>query len=183
MNDLFLRFRQSWQEVHTLRSLIIGALFLALTLVLGRLSWYITPAVKVTFTFLSIAAVSMLFGPVMGAVVAGLADILGSWLFPVGPYFFGFTLSGIVGGLIYGLLLYKRPVKFWRALTARLLVILLVNIGLNTLWLSIFTKDAFLALMLPRVLKNLALLPVDVVLLSFVLVLVNRAYQAMGKPH
>ena len=49
----------------------------------------------------------MLFGPVVGGIMGGVADIIKYLLKPTGPFFFGFTFNAILGAVIYGVMLYK----------------------------------------------------------------------------
>jgi ECF transporter S component (folate family) len=102
-------------------------------------------------------------------------DILKYITKPAGGSFFpGYTLSAILGGLIYGSLLYNKPVRLWRVLTAEFWAKLFINCGLNTLWLKIMYGSAFMAILPTRALKNLIMLPIDTAILFFVLTFVSK---------
>ena len=122
-------------------------------------------SVRISFGYLATAANAVLLGPVPAALGAMITDLLVFLIKPTGPFFPGFTLSAGLGGLIYGLVLYKREVKLWRVLLAKLLIDVLVNILLNTLWVKMLYGNAFFALLPARALKNLIQYPVDVLLL------------------
>ena len=78
-------------------------------------------------TFIPIAWASILFGPLAGALTGALGDILGWAVNPVGPYFPGFTISGFVSGIIYGLFLYKKETTLLRVIAAAALMVLIVE--------------------------------------------------------
>ena len=106
-----------------------------------------------------------------------LCDVL-MWLIkPAGAYFPGYTLSGLLGGLIYGLCLYRRsgmPLYIGAALS-KILVNALINVGLNTCWSAVFTGKAYLALLPARALKNLIALAPEVALLILVLLAIEKS--------
>ena len=105
-----------------------------------------------------------LFGPVAGAVYGGVLDLVKYVVKPTGAFFPGFTLNAMLGGVLYGTILYRKPLTFRRALWADLVVALICNIFLNTLWLSMMSGKAMMVLLPMRVLKNLITWPVDAAL-------------------
>ena len=75
-------------------------------------------------------------------------------------------MSAIVAGFIYGVFYYKRNPSFIRVFIASFLVNVIVNIGLNTLWLAIlYNYDGmkFLTVIQARAVKNLVMTPVDAI--------------------
>ena len=72
--------------------------------------------------------------------------------------------GAMLGGVLYGTILYRKPLTFRRALWADLVVALICNIFLNTLWLSMMSGKAMMVLLPMRVLKNLIKWPVDAAL-------------------
>ena len=112
----------------------------------------------------------MLAGIILGwkysLVIAALTDLIGALLFPFGSYFVGYTISSALTGLVYGLLLYNKgefkvDKKFMiHLIIAILIVCVFINGGLNTLWLVLTSKKAFLAILPTRVLKQLLMIPI-----------------------
>lgn len=152
------------------RSISIIGLLMALDIILTRFVAIETPIVRIGFGFLPVAIIAMLYGPWIAGVAAALADFMGIMLFPkVALYFPGFTLSAFLGGIIYGLVLYKKPKTLGRLVLAILLVTVFVNLGLNTLWLTILLDKAIYVIFPARFIQNLVLAPVDIALLYFVL--------------
>ena len=108
------------------------------------------------------------FCTIIGSIsIRGIcADVIGALLFPFGAFFIGYTISALLTGLTYGLLLHQKKEfkvdkKFIIHLViATLIVTLLINGGLNTLWISIQYKKAFIALASTRIVKELIMIPV-----------------------
>ena len=115
-------------------------------------------------------------------MMAGVCtDVLGYFAgnLSMGAYFPGYTLTAVVGGLIWGLWLYPRKITVWRAIGAKICINLFCNICLNTLWLTVTGGKAMSVLLVTRVPKNLILLPIEIVLVYFGMKLVNRIYGAL----
>jgi ECF transporter S component (folate family) len=150
------------------RKIALCALLLASMIVLSRFLSIRTPIVSIGFVFVPHILTAILLGPRYSVALAALADIIGALLFPSGAFYFGFTLSAIASGLIYGLLLYRKG-KFkvdkrflWRRARACLLVTLLVNGVMNTLWVIALTKNAAAVVVPVRIAKQLVMLPIQV---------------------
>lgn len=180
MSKIANLFRSSARELRSPRCLALTALFIALniTLDLTGLTLKLSTELRIGFGFLCNAAIGMLFGPVVGMLAGFCTDVLGYFAgnMSMGAYFPGYTLTAIVGGLIWGLWLYRpgtiagdsRVKRIGRVVGAKACINLFCNICLNTLWLTI-TGGKALSLLLPlRVVKNVTLLPVECVLLFFV---------------
>lgn len=111
------------------------ALLVALQVVLGKIVQINLVSKEFNFGFLPVAVAGALLGPVPAAVVGALGDLIGSLLFPTGAYFPGFTLTGALVGLAYGLALYQKNASWVRALIAAVSGAV-INLLLNSLWLS-----------------------------------------------
>lgn len=168
-------FKDSAKEIRKTKSLVTMAVLLALAVVLGFVSVQVTESLRVGFSFLPNAVSGQLFGPVGGMLVGGLADILKYLVKPTGPFFPGFTISGILGGLIYGLTLYKKPTTLPRVILCMTLISVFVNILLNTYWLTILYGNSFLAIWPARIVSNLITLPINIILYYLVVTLLEKA--------
>lgn len=142
-------------------------LLMALQLVISRFSVGNT-FIKFSFTFLIVALIAKWYGPWWGMMTAAVVDVVGT-LMTGGPFFLGFTLSAVLGSLIYALFLYQQPVTWWRVIGASVLISLVVNAILNTLWVTIMYKTPFLGLFPVRALKQLITTPIQIVLVYLVL--------------
>ena len=106
-----------------------------------------------------------MYGPVIAAIGYGAADLLGAWLLPTGTFFPGFTVSAVLTGLIFGWILYKKEVTIIRALIASALVCLIVNLLLNTWWLTFLIGKGFKVLLASRAVKEIVAIPVMALLI------------------
>lgn len=89
---------------------------------------------KIGFAFVPVFIAGWLYGPVSAMLVGGLGDFLGAILFPIGPYFPGFTLSCALTGLIFGLLLHKKQ-SIPRVAAAVVADQFGISLGLTTYWI------------------------------------------------
>ena len=82
----------------------------------------------ISFTYLFFAIISMIYGPIYGAVVGIFSDIIGFFIDSNGGMFnLGYTLQASLTGFIYGLCLFKRKFPFKNALVSRVFVNMLIN--------------------------------------------------------
>ena len=158
-------FRSSARNFRNIRALAAAGMLLAVQVVLGWVaSIPVGPNIRISFGYLALSSAGALLGPAVAPINGALADLIGHFTKPTGPYIPGFTLTGVVRGLIYGFLLYRQDITLKRVLLTKLLIDLVCNILLNTLWLDIWYGKAFLAILPGRLLKNLFQYPVDILL-------------------
>lgn len=151
------------------RSLVFMGLLIAMEIILTHFLSIQTPIVKIGFGFLPAALASIMFGPIWGGIMGAISDILGMAIFPSGgAYFPGFTLSAFLAGLIYGFVLYKKHDTILRVAAAVLIVTVFVDLGLNTIWLSMTLGKAVAAIIIPRLLKSAVMLPVQIITINVV---------------
>jgi ECF transporter S component (folate family) len=145
----------------------LSALVIALIVVFTRFLAVQTPIVRISLEFIPIALGSILFGPVIGALCAAIADILGMLLFPSGQYFPGFTFSTALYGFIYGLFLYGREINWKNTLLGVLTNVLIVDFVLIAVWLHILYQMPYSALVVARAIKCVILYPVQVIAIYY----------------
>lgn len=168
-------YLDSMNQLKVTQNLVICGLMAALAVVLSyAASVDVGPYIRIGFSGIPNRIIEFLFGPIVGAVFGGTLDILKYLIKPSGPFFFGFTFDAMLAGIIYGSLLYKKPIKLWRIAFAELLTKLIVNCGFNTLWISMLYGKGFFLLLPARILKNAVMLPIDTAILFFSLTLMQR---------
>lgn len=148
------------------KTIAFVGLLVSMEIIFTRFLSFQTPIVRIGFGFIPIAFSAILFGPVIGGLTAAIADIIGMIIFPKGAYFPGFTLSAFLGGAIYGLFLYRKQVTLLRVTISVLFISLFVDLGLNTLWLSMITGKAAVAILLPRIYARALMLPIQAVTIT-----------------
>ena len=170
-------FARSLHGLRHLRALVTAAMLLAVQVLLGLVAAIpLGPSIRISFGYLALSTTGALLGPAASMINGALADVLGAIIHPIGPYFPGFTLTGLVSGAIYGTMLYGREITLKRVLLTKLLIDVICNLLLNTLWINLLYGKAILAILPARLLKNALQYPVDVLLLYPLLKLVRRVY-------
>lgn len=152
------------------KKIILTAVLLAMLVVLSRFLSIKTPLMKISFAFVPTMLCATWLGWKWTVLLNLLGDLIGATLFPSGPFFIGYTVSTVLSGLIYGLLLYQKSENaltekqlIIRTILATTLVAVIVNMGLNTLWTSITAGKAFWPLLGTRIVKQLVMIPIHVV--------------------
>ena len=167
------------------RGLVLTAMLLAMHACLGAFKIPFALDNRITLTFAVTSAAGIVLGPVPAMIVGGLGDILGYFINPGGgAYFFGFTISGMLGGLIYGLCLYgiklpddkrKSAIKaFLLIMLSCALITLFVNIILNTYWLSVMYGKAYTIFSAARIIKNFIVYPLHIIVIFALFMLTER---------
>ena len=157
-----------------LRDLVLLGIIVAMKIILSRFTVG-TTIVHVSLGFIGSVMLGYLFGPVWGSIGGGISDLVSSALFGnQGGFFLGFTLSAMIGPFIYGLVFYQKPVKVWRIILATLLVTVVVNIGLNTLWVHLFYGMDFRVVLIQRIPKEAITPWLEMIISYFVLNAISR---------
>ncbi|KRK79814.1 folate family ECF transporter S component [Companilactobacillus nodensis] len=158
------------------------ALLIAMQMVLSKLSIG-SNTLKVGFSFIAIGLMGYYFGPYKAAIANVVADIISNVVMPApGGFFWGFTFSALVAGLIYGFVLYNHKVTILRTFVAVFLITVIVNTGLNTLWIQMMTNLPYWTLLVPRIVKELFSLVYQTGLLYFVLKWIsNSRFNRIGR--
>lgn len=181
MKKFIQTLQSSLHELSTTKNLVLCGLMAALSIILGTFaSISVGPYIKIGFSSIPNRIVDCLFGPVVGCLFGGALDLLKFLVKPDGPFFFGFTFDAMLAGFLYGIILYKKPLKWQRVLAAEFVNKLIVNCGFNTLWISILYGKGFFVLFPARILKNLIMLPIDTVILFFALTLMKQIAKQFG---
>jgi ECF transporter S component (folate family) len=94
--------------------------------------------------------------------VGALGDFIGAVLFPIGPYFPGFTLTAFLTGTVFGLFLHKRQ-TILRILGAVAVNQLVLSLLLQTLWISLLYGSPYGPLLLTRLGQCAVLAPLQFV--------------------
>lgn len=151
------------------KKIVLAGIFIAMTVILSRFLSIKLPGYKIGFSYIPVYLSAILLGPIYTAAVGGLADVIGATLFPFGSYFVGYTISAVLKGIIYGAVLHKIYTEelsnkeiIIRLLVASVLTQLLVNGVLNTLWIAITQDKAFFVIAGARFIKELIMVPVQV---------------------
>lgn len=151
------------------KRLVMLALFVALEIIASRFLSVEFIDKKFSFTFIVTATMGALFGPWFSALAGVVSDIIGNGLFGKFGFFPGFTLTAAVTGFIYGYFLHKDDLKIKDIVIASVLVTLIPNALMNTLWVSIMTKNPFIVKLISRVPLQVMNLVIKLIVLPLLL--------------
>ncbi len=134
----FNGFKRSLSELRNIRCIAVVGVFIAIFVVLdGFGSIRIGEFLKINFAYLALAAIGMLFGPAVGLVAGFACDLVGYLVNPIGGFLPWLALITALEGMIYGLFLYdflpeKSVKQYLKIFAARLAVVVICNLLLNT---------------------------------------------------
>lgn len=182
MKKFVTLFTDSAREFKSIRTIALCGLFAALAFILESFSIQVTNYIKIGFSGIPNEMVDFLFGPVVGSIFSAVMDVLKLAVHPTGPWFFGYTLNAFLAGLIYGVFLYKKPIRLWRILAAKFLVAMIINVVLGTIWNCMLLGNAFWVIVPSRFIKNLVMWPINSLILYMLLKIleISGAFRMIG---
>lgn len=175
-------FAASLHELKDLRNVVFCGLLGAMAIALDQFTTIkIGEYIRIGFSGYPNRMCDYLFGPVTGAIFGAVMDILKFMVKPDGIFNPLFTLVPVVAALICGIFWYRKKVTIWRVAIAQLLVKVICNIFLNTWFISITGGKAMMAIIGPRIIRNLVMWPIDTVFMFVVLTAIERAMRGMRR--
>jgi len=169
------QFTDSAKELKKLKTIVVTGLLIAIGIILGQFSIQISQSTKIGISFIATQLTAMLFGPVVGGIMGGVSDILKFIIKPTGNFLIGYTINAMVGPILYGIMLYKKPISFWRILFSKAVVAVLVNLLLGCYWQYLYFGAAIVAILPGKVLQQVIQVPVQSVLFYIVVVALKKA--------
>lgn len=155
------------RELSSVRMLAVLALLVACTAAVSALYIPVGLNLRVMFSYIFEGTAAMIAGPVAMLPFGVAADLLGFVIAPSGEFFPGYTLSTVLGALIYSLFLYRAKFSLARIAGAKLCVNLFVNAALGSLWTFMLYSGGrtYGVIFTTSLLKNLALFPLETTLM------------------
>ncbi len=199
------RISKKRRALSGLIELSVCAMLIALYVVLNRFVSFKAQGMSIGFSIVAPMIAGMVFGPISGGVVYALGDLLGSLLFPFGPYHPGYTISAFCMGVLLGFFLHPQPLNInafenkqitadlhfsWKKIRIfpNILVPLFINailfgIFLNSAWTAqLYSSKTYWGWVLARTLTQYPLqLPVNILLATALLPLSKMLRKALGK--
>ncbi|MCD8095894.1 MAG: folate family ECF transporter S component [Ruminococcus sp.] len=193
MKSFFSLFSDSSKELKKVSTITVAGMLMALSIVLRSLAINITVDLRITFSFLPLMAIALIYGPSVCILATVGSDVIGYFLdgYKARDYNFGLLAVKIIIAIIYGIILYKKAtgkqIIIFGAI-ARIIAVIIGNLILNSAvmyfcyynpnfpFMSSSEWQAFWIWFSPRLIKNLGLLPIEIVLISVALPAINQAY-------
>ena len=152
---------------------------IALRVALKPLAIPLGPQLSIQTAMLATALGAMIFGPVVAIPAAIVSDTIGFMIYPTGDYFLPFVLTEIASTMFYALFLYRAKVTPTRVMLSRFAICFFVNVVMQQFiyaWWYVYignpeqAKESILGMMtVARIFKNLAMFPIESVVLSLFL--------------
>lgn len=181
MKGFFNLFKRSALELKKISCLTFTAMLIALDLAIKvATTMRASDSLHISFAFVALASVSMLYGPTVGFIAGMITDLLGFLIAPSGAFDIRFTLIEALGAMIYGIFLYNADNDRWlvpRVIAAKTTVVIICNLWLTTWATASLAGKGFLAMFPARAIKNIVQLPIDIILLALILPLVLKAWK------
>lgn len=156
------------------KEMVVLGILTALAVLLSYVFAIQTPFVRITFGFLPLALAGALYGPWKAGLVGALDNLIGTALVGTSIFFPGFTLSDFLTGFIFGYFFYRKKITFPYVCIPFFVIMVLIHLGLNTLWLVLYYDKAASAIFLGRLIKNLICFPMEV---GLFLLIYKKAYR------
>ena len=149
-------WRSAAGELKALRRLVFMALMIAACIVLSHCSIRLGESLSLSITFLARALCSLVCGPLAVIVFGAAEDTL------------SYMLTTITGCMIYALFFYRAKITWRRIILAKLLTNI-QNVLLGALWSAILYSKGYLYYLTQSAMKNALYLPLQILLLGFLL--------------
>lgn len=156
----------------TTKTIAYGAILIALNIVITRLLSINAGVVRIGFNFIPVVLGSYLFGPVTGAVLAVIADVLGM-LMSGGLPWLGFCISQALYGFTYGFFFYKRKKNTKALVVCVVFQAIFIDAILGALWYKLHAGAPFFASLGARSIDALVMIPVKIIVIKYMLKLVG----------
>lgn len=127
---------------------------------------------NIMINFIPSSLCGMIGGPFVALIYGFISDIIGFFLRPEYGFFPGYTLSTMTSSFIYAVFLFGAKYNIFlyiRIALSKLCVNVCVNILLNCLWTHILFKKGYFYYLSVSIVKNLVLLPIEVIIMSIVI--------------
>lgn len=153
--------------------LVQAAFLVAISIAMTRFLYFFIPlagmpAIRISFGEIPLMIGGLLFGPLIGGISGLAADVIGVMINPQGAFHPGFMLSSILWGVIPGLLgIYfknrgdkRNPFTNQRIILTVSVCMVIISLGLDTLWLTSLFSKGFIVLLPGRIIAALGKVPV-----------------------
>lgn len=166
-------WKKSVSNLTNTRIITLTAFFIAMYVLFNTVFQIrVTEELKIMINYIPTALCGMFGGPIISVFYAIIGDIIGYIFRPEGGFFPGYTLSTICSSLIFSFFLFgaKHNIFLYvRIIISKTCVNVFVNILLNSLWNYILGKKGYIFYLAKSIIKNLLLLPIEIIVLCAII--------------
>lgn len=173
MHRFFNTKKQEWTSLHNFntRRLVYLALLVSLNIVLTRIASIRIPlegleTLRIGFGPLPVIMAGFMFGPLYGAMVGVVGDLIGYNINPMGPFLPQFTVIAGLHGLMPPLLLrlLGNNLRFWPVITSIAVTNILTSILLTPFLLKSIFGIPYWTTLPGRIVSQIVIIPLYTVL-------------------
>ena len=103
-----------------------------------------------------------------------VTDILSFILFPNGPFFFGYTITAMLGEVCYAIFLYEKEVTVARLACAKIAINYIINVLIGSIWSCMLYSNGYIYYLVKSLIKNTLMLPIEILLMTALFNLVGK---------
>ena len=157
-------FLEKLNSSDNLRKIIILGILIAIQLLLGRFTIGYK-IIQISFTFIPMFLMGKWFGPLWTGIACGVASAINIFIGGEGLLALPFIISAVLGGVMTGWFFYQHRATWLRTIVYQVLVMIIINLILNTLLLRIIYCDHWPVLLTLRPIKELIETPIQIVII------------------
>lgn len=158
-------WRSSSIKLKQTKYLAIMAIMIAIKTIVSY--WYIPIGenLHISFGYILVSIEATILGPVAGMLSGAITDNVEFMINPSGSYFIGYTITAMLGELVYALYFYKHEVTLPRVILAKTTSNYFINVFVGSLWSAILYSKGYIYYFTKSLIKNTILLPIEIVIL------------------
>lgn len=163
------------RENSKLKQIIIIAMLIAIEMILTRFFCIQTASLRISLGFIPMALCGILYGPLWAGAAYAASDFIGASLLSAFAPFPGLTLSAFLTGLCWGFFLHKkeipisdRTISLKETVIPVIIVGIIINLGLDTFWLTLIHHAGIVAMLPERLLKVCITMPLQLILVPLI---------------
>lgn len=180
--SIIFKIKNSAKELSSVLSISIGAMLLAMRVVLGLFANFtlsFSPFAKISLNFIPIVIAAYILGPVPCAIISALGDIISIFIsnptaVAINP---AITLTCLLEGFLYGIILYKCEIKYKNIIISKILVLIICNLLMTTFILAFLYSTPFYIVLINRVLVLVPVSILEVFIDYYMLKLTDKIYK------
>ena len=152
------------------RALVLAAIFSAMNIILTRAGVIMLfgGLVRLSFGKIPLILSGLFLGPLAGAFAGLVGDVLGVIINSHGAPMIhpGFTLSSVLTGAVPGIIVIlsrRKRSSLFNVITSNIIVLILVNLLLDTLWLSQMYGNPYTVVFQTRLIPHIIIAAINIV--------------------
>lgn len=160
-------------------NLAVIAMLTALLVVLALYCTIKTQALKITLDFIPVMIAAKLYGAKGAGLVAGMGDIIGYICHPTGAWFPPITLTAVITGVVFGLMLKDNSLKTTKDKLKALFSVVIAQFGISAfitpLWLNMLYGTSYGTFFITRIPQIAIMTAVQLIFIPVMVKIIDSA--------